>query len=753
MATWNEVKSNPVFADATPEKQQAIRDDYFERVIAPKAQQMGKDVEVIRQDFYTQSGVGAPVSQPAAFEQGGEPTRTGVNAAQPGEAFYEADADGMPQVPVIGAKPLTSTVYPNGAPEGAQEAPQALRAPTGNIDTSYKPITLGERVSAWWNEEELRDPGVNPYEGMTAGEIAVKHGVMDTPTDAVKKPMGEQASIDAASTGYDSTRFVEEAADEIQRQYPSMSRQKALAQAQLEYNQGALTTVGTALTLPLQGTVRGLATTAYGIGALGRSLAEDIDVGRGEEGTERGAASRIIDSTTAGIKDAALTYLGGKMIDSLGWAATKTGEKLTGIGPKSVERINKAGARTKEAEDKFEKALDEGFEDISVKADELIQDRIDLGAKFQAEVDAKRMSPAQAKAQLDELLPLDEWRAPYQRELDARVESGALKPAEARKLLEDSTMDDYIEAANRAENSRLYKGIMEVDIPGVQGVSASDIITARRKADFIAETPGLKSGTKSVSDQIQSPGLARELYDAALPREVDSAKFLGIPMGKKAQEFLGIRDPNLYKAREGGVREGANKLRNDLDALRGMSENDKFIKGVDDLQRANDNTYLGDIAGSKESISKVNKLLGTKTLSRNEEEVLNQVKYNIQTLNKVQGTTSKIGEGNLLMDLIQSPSLRVGLGSGALSGFSSGEEGSGFNTTAALVGLVGGTAGRKTLGKMSQVGIDRKLASVRKALGGKYKVDATAREMIENGVDEAKVIAYLVLRAQIGMDE
>ncbi len=49
--SWNEVRATQAYLDASPEKRQAIHQDYFQRVVAPNAQAKGLDVDSIYRDY------------------------------------------------------------------------------------------------------------------------------------------------------------------------------------------------------------------------------------------------------------------------------------------------------------------------------------------------------------------------------------------------------------------------------------------------------------------------------------------------------------------------------------------------------------------------------------------------------------------------------------------------------------------------------------------------------------------------------
>lgn len=49
--SWNEVRATQAFLDSTPEKREAIRQDYFQQVVAPNAQAKGMDVDSVYRDY------------------------------------------------------------------------------------------------------------------------------------------------------------------------------------------------------------------------------------------------------------------------------------------------------------------------------------------------------------------------------------------------------------------------------------------------------------------------------------------------------------------------------------------------------------------------------------------------------------------------------------------------------------------------------------------------------------------------------
>lgn len=123
-----------------------------------------------------------------------------------------------------------------------REAPQ--------IDTSYKPITLGERASAWWNDEELRDPGVNKYEGMTPNQILEQEGGS---TDNIATPTGGGAdayALENEKQGAESV--IQRRTQELLQSNPDMTYREASAKARDSY-QGDVAEVGTDVALSLVG--------------------------------------------------------------------------------------------------------------------------------------------------------------------------------------------------------------------------------------------------------------------------------------------------------------------------------------------------------------------------------------------------------------------------------------------------------------------------------------------------------------------
>ena len=50
-SSWNEVRATQAYLDASPEKREAIHNDYFQRVVAPNAQAKGYDIDAIYRDY------------------------------------------------------------------------------------------------------------------------------------------------------------------------------------------------------------------------------------------------------------------------------------------------------------------------------------------------------------------------------------------------------------------------------------------------------------------------------------------------------------------------------------------------------------------------------------------------------------------------------------------------------------------------------------------------------------------------------
>ena len=55
--SWNEVRATQAFLDSSPEKREAIRQDYFQQVVAPNAQAKGLDVDSVYRDYMANTDV------------------------------------------------------------------------------------------------------------------------------------------------------------------------------------------------------------------------------------------------------------------------------------------------------------------------------------------------------------------------------------------------------------------------------------------------------------------------------------------------------------------------------------------------------------------------------------------------------------------------------------------------------------------------------------------------------------------------
>lgn len=135
MATkWTDIVNSDAFKAETPQDQEAIRADFFDKVIAPQVQANGDDMEAVRQDFFSRPLPGMT----QAPQQQEQP----VAATQPDQAAIDAERGFTQQELDRGIK---------NAPEWAQ----GLREMVTGEDRS-KGAAAG--LPTIWQAKELGDP-------------------------------------------------------------------------------------------------------------------------------------------------------------------------------------------------------------------------------------------------------------------------------------------------------------------------------------------------------------------------------------------------------------------------------------------------------------------------------------------------------------------------------------------------------------------------------------------------------------------
>lgn len=333
MATWNEVKQKEAFINATPEKQLAIRDDFFERVIAPKAQGMGKDVEFIRQDFYSRSGLEAP-------------TRTGRDAALPDEAFYDAedDIDGMPTVPAIAADRVEPEVSMEQQFESNWELPDVPQV-----------------------KEEEDSSVIDWVKGLfDTGDMSTEEKV-DLDTGRLGRLLGVDVAVPQSEFD-DLEKTVEQRADARVEEDPTLDYDKAYGEELLDYRkEGAVeglknaslgltpVRVGGAVVPTLLNTLKGQALLAGGTGAVAEIAEQGLDASSEYGQGGRDVSDRVSDVLFEASKDAALTAALGKAGEKV---ADWSGSALRSVfrtNPASMKTLNEAGDEAKDAYAKYRK--------------------------------------------------------------------------------------------------------------------------------------------------------------------------------------------------------------------------------------------------------------------------------------------------------------------------------------------------------------------------------------------------------------
>lgn len=582
---------------------------------------------------------------------------------KPDEAFYgaqnETDLTGLPSVP------KTAQIGPQEPVQASQTA----------IDTSYRPITLGERFDAWWNDKELRDPGIDPNAGKTAQQIyeeqygAEPESPMLSESDAIT-----QSVIDNARQA-DLTRkmVVRELLDDPEWQNKPMDEIEKEAKYRVAGN--ALQTVALALSLkaPVRPGVIGGASSGAGYSGMselanqwGRALA-------GEEKTDDAIAADVIDEMITGAQFGGAV---GGVSKVLGEGSEWLFRKAKDLAPKNLEELNRLGSKGSR---RYEGYLKEQ----TLKREEL-QNKVINGE-----------------------MTLEEASIAFKKFNDTKWKS------------------------------KMMGGIEDTNI------NASDILAAKNKANELFSNPNLRSGTETVAEQIDNPALRKILSEVGVPI-VESGK---MSRSKNLQEFLGLRTPGLFRDRMQAVKDETVDIFNQASALKqgigsgGTKEGQKVgNKMLDEIKRAASSINKGEMADAKKALDAVNELNRTKglALSSESQATINNLKAQLQTLRKVKATGK---DTNVAIDTLKkfAPSI-IGGGVGLY-----GSEGS-WERAMALAAV--GAGARGAVSKLSSKAVANRLGQVRKALGGNYKIDREAEEMIRAGHDVATVITGIVLRAQ-----
>lgn len=226
MSSWNEVRATQAYLDASPEKREAIHNDYFQRVVAPNARAKGYDVDAIYRDYmantelapYYDHETKADMSQGEWFDNqiaqigdlynggkaylnkwtGSDYSQEDINQFK--RAISSDEGQALKTTAAVGA----SVVAPEFLPEIAAEAAGASMLGRGSVwlaneaaanaasSVAYQAVDNGN-VSL---DNTLLDTGVGL--GLSAGLRGIAKGVKGlSPSPTVVK-----AAVDATARSY-----------------------------------------------------------------------------------------------------------------------------------------------------------------------------------------------------------------------------------------------------------------------------------------------------------------------------------------------------------------------------------------------------------------------------------------------------------------------------------------------------------------------------------------------------------------------
>lgn len=335
MKTWNEVMGNPEFAKETPETQQAIRDDYFNKVIRPQVERNGDDVNAVYNDFVSKHKFISTGSQ-SASNSVQEPTQP-----NPMDKVFQ---DGVE----LSTKPVDVSVPTYLSPSSANApTPSSLSSEElgKGLENSMHNVEAREKTQFEKRHSEkykwLRDPFREGYEDLK--EAKANHPGVISQSEAMSLPVLEK-EYEVALQPWMEQRVVELLENNPEMDYKEAERQARLEQAgeAAELATSAALTVGSfALPGAALATVPRIAALGAAESALtgvaGNAAAErDLDEGIAEDvmlGAVLGAGSKkIVDSVTG------LSKLGSRLI---GNAAPKDVKELNEVGKKAEEMIQK----------------------------------------------------------------------------------------------------------------------------------------------------------------------------------------------------------------------------------------------------------------------------------------------------------------------------------------------------------------------------------------------------------------------------
>lgn len=650
----------------------------------------------------------APTSEPITGASGythpstltGVPTRTGKDAAQPGEIYYDADVDGMPQVPAVEQPQQEQPLSVEEAMEqqlmadldqNVQVAPQTVQERAAQLRRENPSMSVGQARRQARKELKAVPEGYSDFDVGRLGdwlglEVQVPEEALEGVTDYLQ----------------DKKRATPEMiAQDLMQRNPDMSFDEAMTKAKSKYRQEFVQDTietGSLLLAPQRALVTGYtgvvptlteagkqAMAKWGglKGAIGLAGLTGAASEGGRQATEyfsepdlpeRDYSDRLIDIGVSGAKDAAFTAVAGKIGETILDTGRDVFRKVGGYARESLGDLNTLG---KEAS-----ALE-----------------------------------AQAHKEQSELVE----------RLKQDIKDGKLSRADAEK--------QYIK-----ENGDIWKNYMETPM-NESGITAEDIVKALRKAEHLAENPDLMSGVKSVANQVESLQMKQRLMREILGREKG-----GGLLSDKTQELIGLRDPNLYGMRSEAVKKALEQASGEINKMRMSSGNSSvFNDMLDDLDKAAKKLHDGKVDEAMDLMEIFGKSIDNRRLDISRDEVIAAKSFmsDLKSLGRIKLEPSGKASSSL------SPAIRSAI-SGVIGGQAAGVllGGEPLSLEASLGLAAAGAAGRKLGSSISHKQIQSNLKKVTAALGGKYKMDDKAIQMISEGADIAKVIAYVVLRDQ-----
>lgn len=531
----------------------------------------------------------------------------------------------------------------------------------------------------------------------------------------------------------------EQVAADLRQANPAMTQDDAMAKALTQHRQvaakdainlGAMMIPGAK---PLQ-----LATAGLFAGGGGEVASQAIETFTDPNAPDRSLTDRASDVVWEGGKDAAINVtagvVGGKVVNKL----EDTYRWIKGLAPKGMDDLSRAGNEASEKIDAYRSEYSKikaGEAETMAKQDMIYGKQKATYDADVAELPAREAAYAAEVARVREMVAMGT--------LTRRQADAVIAEIPTPKVPVEPVKADFEPLYGKTHDAFESK-YLDDTLESIPGVTARDIFDAEAKAAALGGE--FKVGTGTLSEQVDNFTLSQELRKQALPRELDDAKAFGfIPMSKKMQEVTGLRDPDLYRVRDKAVKSELGSVMDKLAEMRKGSSS-KLDSVLDDLEGATAKVFQG---SSKEADVLLNsaKSKTTNRLDLEENSAANAVRRQIDALSKIKtnATSSSRAESDSLLTAL-SKSAAGGAVGGSIYGFQNeGQTQASDVVISAIVGAALGAGARKTAGKISQSGINNRREQVKAALGGKYKIDDTALQMIENGADIGKVITYIVI--------